>query len=90
MKTAKMEVTLLNHMGSDLTVVNAARVSFAKESEWERTCSCGITETRDGRWPGCGSDVRTCAQRVTNSLPDRDARLIRYLAKHNHWTPFGH
>lgn len=27
-----MEVTLLNHMGSDLTVVNAARVSFNKES----------------------------------------------------------
>jgi thymidylate synthase (FAD) len=28
-----MEVTLLNHMGGDLTVVNAARVSFAKEHE---------------------------------------------------------
>jgi len=29
-----IEVTYLNHMGNDLTVVNAARVSFAKESKW--------------------------------------------------------
>ncbi|MEG0161173.1 MAG: FAD-dependent thymidylate synthase [Aurantimicrobium sp.] len=28
-----MNVELIDHMGSDLTVVNAARVSFAKESE---------------------------------------------------------
>ena len=30
-----MQVRLMDKMGSDLTVVNAARVSFAKESEWE-------------------------------------------------------
>ena len=30
-----MEVRLVDHMGSDLSVVNAARVSFAKESEWD-------------------------------------------------------
>ena len=30
-----MKVRLVDHMGSDLSVVNAARVSFAKESEWE-------------------------------------------------------
>jgi thymidylate synthase (FAD) len=29
-----IKVTYLNHMGNDLTVVNAARVSFAKESRW--------------------------------------------------------
>lgn len=36
-----MEVTLIESMGSDLTVVNAARVSFAKESEleWQETHS---------------------------------------------------
>ena len=32
-----MNVDLIDHMGSDLTVVNAARVSFAKESEFEVT-----------------------------------------------------
>jgi len=29
-----MKAELIDHMGSDLTVVNAARVSFDKESEW--------------------------------------------------------
>jgi len=31
----KGHVEYVDHMGSDLTVVNAARVSFAKTSEWE-------------------------------------------------------
>ncbi len=64
----KPEVTLIDTMGSDLTVVNAARVSFAKESKWS----------------GYSID---CAEPV---LKDADAKLIKYLAKHNHWTPFGH
>ena len=35
MKTAEITVEYLDHMGSDLTVVNAARTSFGKESDWE-------------------------------------------------------
>jgi thymidylate synthase (FAD) len=31
----EMNAAYIDHMGSDLTVVNAARVSFAKESEWD-------------------------------------------------------
>ena len=50
-------VELLDTFGDDLTVVNAARVSFAKES---------------------------------TEMCDRDAKLIQYLAKHNHVTPFFH
>lgn len=34
MKTAEITVEYLDHMGSDLTVVNAARTSFGKESDW--------------------------------------------------------
>ena len=30
-----IDVTLIDSMGSDLTVVNAARVSFNKKSEWD-------------------------------------------------------
>ena len=30
-----IKAELIDYMGSDLTVVNAARVSFAKESNWE-------------------------------------------------------
>ena len=54
----KESVTLIDHMGSDLSVVNAARVSFAK-----------VHESFD---------------------EDKDPKLINYLAKHGHWTPFGH
>jgi len=58
-------------MGSDLSVVNAARVSFDKESEWE------TVDPVNG-------------QAVPAGLSLRDEKLIAYLAKHNHWTPFGH
>lgn len=53
-----MRADLIDSMGSDLTVVNAARVSFDKQHDkFDR---------------------------------DKDARLIRYLANHGHWTPFSH
>jgi thymidylate synthase (FAD) len=57
--------TLIDHMGSDLSVVNAARVSFGKASEWQ--------ELPSGR-----------------HLHLKDRKLIRYLAKHKHISPFGH
>jgi thymidylate synthase (FAD) len=52
-----MKVTFIDKLGSDLTVVNAARVSFSKHK---------------------------------TEFDDSDARLIRYLAKHDHFTPFTH
>ena len=61
-----MKVKLVDKMGTDLSVVNAARVSFAKESEWDRP------------------DL------YENQLKDSDIKLIQYLAKHNHWSPFAH
>ena len=75
----KGHVELMDHMGSDLTVCNAARVSFNKESEWgldfdaiERLKSCPYNK----------DDVRM--------LKEKDEKLIRYLAKYQHWTPFAH
>lgn len=50
-------VELVGSLGSDLTVVNAARVSFGKRKA---------------------------------ELSDADAKLIRYLAVHQHWSPFRH
>ena len=64
-----MEVKLVDHMGSDLSVVNAARVSFAKTSEWDSIPDVGPLE---------------------GYLQVGDEKLIKYLAKHNHWSPFGH
>ena len=52
-----MKIELIDRMGTDLTVVNAARVSYAK-----------IKETFD----------------------DKDEKLIKYLAEHEHWSPFAH
>lgn len=77
MKTAQMKVELVDHMGTDLTVVNAARVSFDKASTWE-----GIVQ-----YPNPQDPEATCR---ANKLSDKDAKLINYLAKHNHWSPFAH
>ena len=52
-----MNVELIEKLGSDLSVVNAARVSFSKKK-----------------------DV----------FDEKDEKLIKYLADHNHWSPFGH
>ena len=63
-----IEVNYIDHMGSDLSVVNAARVSFGKKSEWMPRIHYG-------------------EQLV---LKPKDAKLIRYLAKHQHKSPFNH
>ena len=50
-------VEVIDSLGTDLTVANAARVSFGKrKTTWDKT----------------------------------DARLVRYLAKHKHFSPFRH
>ena len=66
-----IRATYINHMGDDLTVVNAARVSFGKKVE-----ALGYT----------GADGGT----MRPILHDRDIKLINYLAKHEHMSPFGH
>jgi len=52
-----IEATFINHVGDDLTVVNAARVSFGKKHD---------------------------------EFQGNDLKLIVYLAKHKHISPFGH
>lgn len=69
-----MKAELIDHMGSDLSVVNAARTSFDKVS----TLDC-IEGSNCCNQPNCYGKLR-----------DDDAKLISYLAKHNHWTPFAH
>lgn len=62
---SQIKVTYLNHMGDDLTTVNAARVSFDKTSDW------------------VGYSTGLC-------LVPRDVRLIEYLGRHGHDSPFNH
>ena len=52
-----IKVEMIDKMGSDLSVVNAARVSYAK---------------------------------IKEEFEDKDAKLISFLAKHGHWSPFAH
>ena len=68
----KLEATYIDHMGSDLSVVNAARVSFGKKSAWEQ------------------HSADPTSYRVANTLSKRDTKLVKYLAKHKHLSPFGH
>lgn len=77
MKIAKQRVEYVDHMGSDLSVVNAARVSFAKQSDWE--------ESEIGGFDGTGYITEYIL-----SLSEKDTKLISYLAKHGHWSPFAH
>jgi thymidylate synthase (FAD) len=72
-----MEVTLIDSMGDDLRVVNAARVSFAKEAWWKPDVFVD-TDGTGHRRP------------IKKELEEADQKLINYLAKHNHWTPFSH
>jgi len=62
-----IEATYIDHMGSDLSVVNAARVSFGKKADWQH--------------PSIGQE---------SGLSDHDTKLVYYLAKHKHMSPFGH
>ena len=52
-----MKVELIDKMGTDLSVVNAARVSYSKTKD-----------VFDGK----------------------DEKLIKFLAEHEHWSPFAH
>lgn len=74
-----MKVDYIQHCGSDLTVVNAARVSFDKESEWEQ-CQTFID----------GCDGTNCICKAGPSIKKSDAKLIKYLASHQHTSPFNH
>lgn len=71
---ANIKVDYIDHMGNDLTVVNAARVSFDKESE---AVDWYDTEQSNHYFP-------------LPVLDPKDIKLINYLAKHNHWSPFSH
>lgn len=73
----KIKATLIDHMGSDLSVVNAARVSFGKQSVADHWA---WYEYENGERSGD----------LIALLNEADRKLIRYLARHKHLSPFGH
>jgi len=63
-----MKVQYINHMGDDLSVVNSARVSFGKKSDYMQRVHMGEPKV----------------------LQHKDEKLIKYLAEHQHKSPFNH
>lgn len=63
-------VEYVQHMGSDQTIIDAARVSFSRDLEGGALDEIGIPMSR---W-----------------RPEKDPQLLRYLLRHQHWSPFEH
>lgn len=77
MKIVDIKVDYIDHCGTDLSVVQSARVSFDKASDWDYEEVVG--EDQHGMYT---EDVR--------KLKAGDTKLINYLAKHQHFSPFNH
>ncbi len=68
-----MKAEYIDHLGDDITIVNAARVSMDKQSDWEYGPYCEQCNDHHGPY-----------------MSVKDKKLISYLSKHNHFTPFTH
>ncbi len=71
-----MHARYIDHMGTDLSVVNAARVSFDKKSDWVES---HLTDPHHGG--------KVPPYKV---LSEKDQDLIKYLADNGHHSPFNH
>lgn len=81
LKDGISKVEFIDSMGHDLRVVNAARVSMDKESNWiYRTAR--VHQSKD----------KVEEVRYGRDLPDKDKNLIDFLNRDEnvHWTPFAH
>lgn len=74
-----MKAEYITHMGDDLMVVNAARVSF------DKITSAVYVDDEGNEF----TELVAQGLRGPTTKAD-DRRLIHYLARHNHWTPFSH
>jgi thymidylate synthase (FAD) len=71
-------IELVDYMGSDQAIIDAARVSFAGDiqnmfSVDGTPIDPGMSWNAPGRW-----------------RPEKDPKLLRYLIKNQHWSPFEH
>ena len=70
-----IKATYIDHMGTDLSVVNAAKVSFGKRSEWENEDEVWIAPRIDA------TRYEMMNPWVEPLLSDKDQKLIRFLAR---------
>lgn len=98
MKLEQISVEYLDHMGSDLSVVNAARTSFGKESDWDTVDGQAVLKDSDAglikflatgyrtkEWSQFLDDIIACDSREALSL-----MLKGYKNKAQHFAPFAH
>lgn len=78
---SQIKVEYINHCGDDLSVVDAARCSFDKKSEWLVV---------DGRVDGKPENGKHVGAGIYKTLSQADSKLIKYLATHKHLSPFNH
>jgi len=71
-----MKAEYITHYGSDLSAVNAARVSMDKESEW-KIVECSLATQDSDTW-------------FEKHLDAKDEKLIGFLAKNKHFSCFEH
>lgn len=97
MKIAPIEVHYDDHMGSDLTVVNAARASFGKKVGWEDPFDRRLAErdvklinflargyTTD-QWDDIANEL------INTESPEDVKRLLFKVKNHaQHWAPMAH
>jgi thymidylate synthase (FAD) len=90
-------ICLVEHMGSDNAIVQAARVSYDADitkqqcqlcngDGYSKQASLGDEACED--CGGLGYIEYTSNQERTESSPKKDRQLIRYLLAHGHTTPF--
>lgn len=83
-----MAVTLVDSLGSDLSIVNAARESYDKRSDWDfgrrycLECKTIVPKSLSEEFAEHDGHIKV------STLSERDAGLVNYLMKFRHGTPF--
>lgn len=95
--TPHLAVRYLDHMGSDLSVVNAARASFGTESEWSPLGGLTLRDSKLIRFLADGlstadlinldHEIASMSRSSSTSVVDKAMALKR---KAQHWAPFAH
>lgn len=104
MKLEESRVVYLDHMGTDITVVNAARASFGKESDFlaggvlskadENLIQFLATGYRTSEWNALVDEVINVSYDILTKDETKrqqlETMLRAYKRKAQHWAPFGH
>jgi thymidylate synthase (FAD) len=104
MKEEQIRVEYIDHMGSDLSVVNAARASFDKTSDWEYDSAAPAAYVERKLKPTDAALIRFLALGYRTAewdllaehflldldVADVQKRLLEFKRHAQHWAPFAH